>query len=500
MTTTPRTPLAALAALALIACGGTACSGSSQESEPEPGNAGAPAGPAAATDAPSPAGKGGPAVTLRLGTDDGPDTPGAQQITHFAQQVADLSDGAITVAPVWHADDGQPHWDQYVAGMVMDGRLDLGMVPSRAWDDVGVDSLRALTAPFLVTTDTLTAAVVSDDHLVDQLTSGLPAVGVSALGLFPEGLRHPFGFHGPLRGAADYQGGVVRAGWSRTANSMFQALGATTTDDIVDTSTMIGAESSYRLSPAGEATGNVVFYPKVNVLVIDDEARSGLTDEQVAVLHEAADATQAWVLDTLPTDAKSAATFCQETGKIGSASQADLDSLVAATAGTIQALRSDDTTATLIDEIRAMAASDPEPEPVTGCPSDSTSDVSLINGSFRFSMTAAQMTAGGITGQDDIDENAGDYVMTLRDGTWEMEQHYTAGPKTGTTFHGTGGYKLTGHRVKWFWGHEPGEWTESDAAIQDDGSITFSNIHDGGDAQAQAMSELFFSHWGPKKS
>ncbi len=493
MRTNPRTHLAALAALAVVAGGTAACSGSDKSSsDATTGQGGTTAEPASE---PSPDPE---SITLRLGTDDGPDAPGAQQITHFADEVASRSGGAITIEPVWHADHDKPHWDQVVAGMVIDGQLDLGMVPSRSWDDLGVTSLQALTAPFLVTTDTLTAAVVSDDQLTGQLVSGLPSVGVSALGLFPEGLRHPFGFHGPLRGAADYRGGIVRAAWSRSTNAMFKDLGASVTDALADTSTMIGAESSYRLSPAGVATGNVVFYPKVNVLVIDDDARAGLTDEQVAVLDDASDATKAWVLDTLPTDAASAATFCAEAGRIGSASQADIDSLVAATAGTVAHLRADPTTAALIDEIQALAASDPAPDRPTACPSEQASGQSLVNGTFTVTMTADEAAAAGVTDQGVIDENAGDYVLTLADGTWTEEQKYTSGPKTGTTFHGTGGYTLTGTRLKWFWGHEPGAWTEADVAVQEDGSIVFSSIHDGGDAQAQALSEAFFTTWTPQ--
>jgi TRAP-type C4-dicarboxylate transport system substrate-binding protein len=482
MTNTPMHRIAALTVLTVLTCMTTAgCSGSATRSAPHGGST------QVAADTHQ--------VTLRLGTDDGPETPGAQQIKHFAGEVARRSGGAVTIKPVWHADGGQPHWDQYVARMVMDGRLDLAMVPSRAWDDVGVESLRAMTAPFLVTTDSLTAKVVSDKGMVRRLTSGLPAVGVSALGLYPEGLRHPFGFHGPLRGAADYRGGVFRTAWSRGTNAMFASLGATTTDKLADTSSMVGAESSYRLSPAGVATGNVTFYPKVNVLVIDDKARQGLTNNQRHVLENAAGVTQAWVLKTLPTDGEAAATFCQETGKIASASQSDIDTLRAATRGVLGDLRKDPATATLINEIQSLAAGDPTVAPVTHCPKDKATTPSLVNGRFAFTMTSAQAIAAGVRDQDKIDENAGKYVVALHDGDWQITQVYTSGPKTGTTFHGTGGYTLSGHRLTWFWSHEPGEWTKVDVAVHKDGSLAFTAIHDGGDAQAQALSNAWFTHW-----
>lgn len=472
----------ALTVLTVLGCVSTAaCSGSATGSAPSGGPA------RAAADAHQ--------MTLRLGTDDGPDMPGAQQIKHFVGEVARLSGGAVTIKPVWHADGDQPHWDQYVARMVIDGRLDLAMVPSRAWDDVGVDSLRAVTAPFLVTTDTLTAKVVSDKDIVRQLTSGLQAAGVSALGLYPEGLRHPFGFHGPLRAAADYRGGVVRAAWSRGTNAMFASLGARTTDHVADTSAMVGAESSYRLSPAGVATGNVTFYPKVNVLAINDDAREGLTRSQRHVLQAAADATKAWVLRTLPTDADAAATFCQESGKIDSASQNDIDTLRAATRSVLGDLRKDQATSTLIGQIQALAASDPTVAPLTHCPKGTAAASSLVNGSFAFTVTAAQARAAGVSDQDKIDENVGTFVVTLHDGGWQIEQVYTSGPKTGTTFHGTGAYTLAGHRLTWLWSHEPGDWTKVDVAVRKDRSLAFTAIHDGGNAQTQALSEAWFTHW-----
>jgi hypothetical protein len=369
------------------------------------------------------------------------------------------------------------------------------MVPSRAWDDLGVTSLRAVTAPFLVTSDTLTAAIVSDETISTQLTSGLPKVRVTALGLFPEGLRHPFGFDQPLRGAADYQGGVVRAAWSRTTKAMFEALGASTTDDLADTVSMVGAESSYRLSPAGVATGNVVFYPKVNVLVLGDAARSKLTDEQAGILRQAADDTRQWVLRTLPSDAKAAATFCSEAGKIAGATPEEVGSLVASTRGVITDLRRDDTTAKLIDEIQVLAKNDPVPHRVTSCPREGTNEPAEVDGTYTYTVSADQERAAGVTDQGLIDENAGKFTLTLAHGTWSEEQSYTSGPKRGTTFHVTGGYTLDGNRLKWFWGHEPGAWTEVVVAVEPDGSLRFSDVHDGGDQQNQALSDSFFTTW-----
>ena len=57
-----------------------------------------------------------------------------------------LSDGQLLIEPIWHA-GGDPfpaNADQVVARMVVNGQLDMGIIPARAWDTEGVTSLRAL--------------------------------------------------------------------------------------------------------------------------------------------------------------------------------------------------------------------------------------------------------------------------------------------------------------------------------------------------------------------
>ena len=236
-----------LVAIALAGLAATACSGDEE---------------AAKADGSGP-------VTLRIGTDDEPGRPAADQIEELARRVAELSDGALRLEPVWHAAGDGPDWDQRVARMVSTGELDMGLIPSRSWDTEGVTSLRALNAPFLVTSDELVAEVISGD-LAGKLLSGLGEAGVEGIALFPEGLRHPFGYEKPLVRPEDYQGKAIRTPTSRTTSAVFAALGATANDDEADPSTHAGLESSYALDPGGTAAGNVTFYPKVNSLVIDD--------------------------------------------------------------------------------------------------------------------------------------------------------------------------------------------------------------------------------------
>ncbi|RYP87068.1 hypothetical protein EKO23_07295 [Nocardioides guangzhouensis] len=471
--------------LALLAGGLTACTDSSRSSTANADQAPTAAQPAAAS-----------SLVLRIGTDDGPETPAGAQITHFAEEVARLSDGSISVHPDWHAaGDGVPHWDQAVARMAARGDLDLAMVPARAWDALGVTSLTALNAPFLVDSDELTAAVVAGD-LADDLMSGLEDAGVVGFGLFPEGLRHPFGFGEPLRGPTDYDGELVRSPHSRTTRAVFAALGARVTEADVDTSTQRGAESSYALTPAGVATGNVVFYPKVNSLVVNEDVRTQLSDEQWGTLNEAADRTRDWVLRTLPADNASAEEFCAEGGRIVAATPTDLADLRESTATVTASLRTDPVTAGILGRIEDLKESTTAAEPTTSCgtggPSD---DVTRLNGVYRTNITVKAFRAAGVTSEDRIQENAGAYTISLDDGTWEMAQVYATGPQKGETWHGTGSYTVEDGRLTWYWSHEDGAWTTADVAVQPDGSLRFRNHDDGEGPEFVLMSRVHFHHW-----
>ena len=109
------------------------------------------------------------------------------------RRVLSASTGALEGAgqdrAAWGAAGDTSDWDQVVAGRVVRGDLDMGMIPARAWDTEGVTSLRALNAPFLVTSDNLTAQIVTG-VLAPEMLAGLETVGVTGLALIPEGLRH----------------------------------------------------------------------------------------------------------------------------------------------------------------------------------------------------------------------------------------------------------------------------------------------------------------------
>ena len=319
-------------------------------------------------------------VTLRIGTNDADDQPMAATIEEFAHHVDNLSDGALTIEPVWRAGGEEPHrdWDQVVARMVVSGDLDMGMIPARAWDTEGVTTMRALFAPFLVDSDALVSEIVTTE-IAGELLAGLDEIGITGLALLPEDLRHVFAFGEPLLSPDDFAGTTIRAPHSATTWALFEALGATA-DDLVDddfvdalaTGAVAGAESSFARAaglPGGQitATGNITLFPNVNSVVINSGAFDGLTDDQQAVLRDAAGMTRDVLLDGLVDDGAAADQFCAGVGDVVLADDDHLAALAAAAQPVHDALMEDGATAALMSRIGELKAQAPAPIPVAAC-------------------------------------------------------------------------------------------------------------------------------------
>ena len=305
-------------------------------------------------------------ITLRVGTDDDSGLPAPGQIEEFARQVQQLSGGSIKVEEALHAAGDGDDWDQRVARMVVAGDIEMGLIPSRAWDTEGVTSLRALNAPFLVTSDAVLDEVVAPP-VADELMAGLDKAGVVGLALFPEGLRHPFGLSKPLLGPADYASKTIRAPTSATTASMFQLLDAKVDQGEPDAAVHAAMESSYLLDVHGTSTGNVTFYPKVNSLVINQKVLQDMTEQQRAIVRDAAAATRAWAIAETPTDAAAAKAYCDGGGSVVLAPAADVAALERATAPLYDELEQDPATKQVIAEIRAVKATAAATAPVESC-------------------------------------------------------------------------------------------------------------------------------------
>ena len=234
----------------------------------------------------------------------------------------------ITVEPAWHAAEGSanPHWDQAIAERVTSGDLEMGLIPTRAWDTLGVTSLQALNTPFLVTRDDLVAEVISSP-IADGLLAGLDARWRRWPGL---GAREACATRSASTircfGPDDYAGAVMRAPESANTTAMFAAFGATANDEPFDLAVQDGAESEYALDPPGTATGNVTFFPKVSALVVNGDVWATLSADQQAVIEQAATSTREWAIGEVVSDHDAAVARCADGFAVALASEADAGS------------------------------------------------------------------------------------------------------------------------------------------------------------------------------
>ena len=363
-------------------------------------------------------------ITLTIGTDDRPGVPAATQIQEFAKQVKRMSQGAITIKPRWHAEGDVSDWDQAVATMVRDHKLDMGLIPSRAWASFGVTSLEPLEAPFVITTDQALNTVIAQQG--KSLMSGLPKIGVEGIAMYPEGLRRLFGFDSPILTADALAEKTVRAPTSVIPTAVFKTLGAKTDQSDPDPSIHVARDSSFLLvaGGSGPATGNIVLYPKVNVLVIARKSADSLTEGQRRVLDRAAAATFNEILRTQPSDIQAARKFCDQGGTIVDAPESEVSKFRTATASVDAEIAAHSDNAARLSAIRRIAAK-AAAAPVQTCASSKTQptgDQSRLNGVYRFSWTPEEYRAAGVTDEQYIRNNDGVWTWTLKDDTFTMHQ------------------------------------------------------------------------------
>lgn len=306
-------------------------------------------------------------VTLTIGTDEFPSRIGADQISDFAHRVHELSGGTVRLEPVWNASGGVRQWDQRVARMVVSGELDMGLIPARAWDTEGVSSMRALHAPFLVTSSELLEEVLSGD-MTGLMLGGLESIGLTGLGLLPEAMRYAISYGPPLTTPASFHGLTVRAPWSATSFTTFEALGASPVDlngdeliVAVANSTVDALESGLEFRTfrnelrANAVVGDLVLWPKVNTLVVNGARFERLSEPQQEWLRQAAAGATSHAWTEHSDEASLTRGFCDGGGEIVLVGDDVRDQFIEAATPVYHELERDELTARLIAEIRELA-------------------------------------------------------------------------------------------------------------------------------------------------
>ena len=168
------------------------------------------------------------------------------------------------------------------------------------------------------------------------------------------------------------------------------------------------AESGFAISGSlprpGTATANVTLYPKVNSLVVDEEAWSELTDEQRDTLREAALWTLGRILETTVAASEAARAHCERGGRVVLADEADVAAMREAVQPVYAELEHDADTKALIGSIQALKDELPAAATTTACdpPVSATDepaggdDPSVLNGVWRMDVTYEEGIDAGL--------------------------------------------------------------------------------------------------------
>lgn len=298
-------------------------------------------------------------TTLHLAVSDAEADPSGPSVLEFVEQVRDRSDGDIVIVPVWDAGAAtDAGFEQGVVAAVRTGEYELGLAASRAWEQEGITVFRPLQTPFLIDDDALAVAFVTSD-VATQMLERLSASGIAGLTIWPEDLRHPFSVvpGKPLLSPDDFAGAKIRTTSMGITAALVEALGGSPE---FMTFNYQGTESGFRqgstLSGQPIATGNVVFFPKFQVLFANSAAFEQLSEAQRIILREAAAATQEKTIADRPSDVDLALAWCADGGTVVLASEAQLAALAEAAQPVIDQVEADPTNAEVVAAIRSLKA------------------------------------------------------------------------------------------------------------------------------------------------
>jgi len=367
----------------------------------------------------------------------------------FATAVNRLSGGSlrIRIAGNWRA-SSTPSEIDYERGIVRDvraGKVQLGIVGARVWDKLGVRSFQALVAPFLIDSLALEGRALQAP-LARRALAEVEKAGVVGVALLPGRLRRPLGLTRPLLQPRDYRGAKIGIRPGGVAEATFRALGAhaagyipgnLTAFDGAELDPLTITQNNYDLG-AHALTGNVVFWPKPQTIVMNRHAYDRLTTKQRQVLETAGRAAIAPELRRISRDQRVVLSALCESGlPIATATPRELAALRRAVRPVYARLEHDPGTRRWIAQIRSVHHIKQD---ALRCPDDVRKESSPLKGNFTGSLTRAQILRE--TGSKALAEKLhGSWTARLADGRFEFRDRDTRADARGT-------FVVHGNRVK----------------------------------------------------
>jgi TRAP-type C4-dicarboxylate transport system substrate-binding protein len=317
----------------------------------------------------------------------------------FASEVARRSHGTIRIVVENRWRDGELNIETNLIHDVQAGRVDMGWVGTRAWDDVGITSFDTLHLPFLLDSYRLEETVL-ESSLPGRMLAPLARLRLVGIGILPGELRRVVGVRKPLLRLADFGGLRFGTTPARAAIATLRLLGARPVPffkpksvrrfDGFDFPIVYFEANKYDLQ-ARYVTTNLAFWPRPLVIFMNRRVYERLAPEQRELLRDAARAAiPGAVRYTHGAEQKAMAALClRGRTRFVRASAAALASLHA-TVMPVLAEVNGETRAyeTAVEQMKRQLAA--PPQQALACPSrTSTAGGAIPSGTYESTMTAA---------------------------------------------------------------------------------------------------------------
>ena len=354
------------------------------------------------------AGGTGEPVVLRMATVNG-DLRFTPQIEYFVDRVKKISEGNVRIEIAYEVGNFGPDAETKVVTGVATGEFDLGFVGTHVFESMGVDSLRALTAPMLIDSYALEDAVI-ESGMASQMMQGLEGVGVEGLAVLGGPMRKPVAVEEPLLAPEDWEGitfGVYRSEGQEQAirplATPLQVIGDAR-DAALEDGTLDGFETSMlsynfnkQAATAPFVTLNVNLWPQTLAVIADPDANSELTPKQRAWLRQAATDAATRSTSLFNSEARHVQASCDAGARFAEASESDLSALEGKFAPAYGTLGENPEVNVFVERIQKLKQS-VEAEPALSIPAGCTGEPpkvasgggeapAFLNGVYRYTIT-----------------------------------------------------------------------------------------------------------------
>ena len=378
---------------------------------------------------------------------------GSGEVDAWAASVERLSGRSLHVTVRVGAHSGSAEAERRVVADVQAGKVPLGAVGARVFDELGVRGFQPLLAPLLVDSYPLEQRVLASP-LAGSMLATTRTLRLEGLALLPGPLRVPLGVSKPFVAARDFDGAVAGIQAGQVAAQTFRALGALPRGvpfaaplhglDVYEQQLPAITGNRYYRN-ARYVTTNLALWPRPIVIVMNVSAFGRLDPRQRNALRHAGQTVVSAAADAaVADDVEAVDTLCDGPSKQGfrlaTASRAQLAELRAAVEPVYQTIARDPSRRNALRQIERLRNALGAPGPAPRCPAASAAGTPAraptpIDGVWRLVTTAADLRRAHAAPDEVISDNWGTSVTVFDRGRFATTSEN--GPKTCAWFYGS---------------------------------------------------------------